>query len=205
MRFLRQSDEAETIAQFLRQEYASVERYGARLSACLRAEGVDPEVITAPDIADADQNAARRRLLRRYRGYGSGQPSYFTDFPTEGVSWWWVALTPEELLDTRYIRYEFWTQLSGGTRSPRAAADRIRAEFSPTDESAEGFLQLADALRKGLRVPPLILVSADEGNTRVVLEGHARLTAYALAPETIPDSCEVLLGMAPAIANWDEY
>jgi hypothetical protein len=54
-------------------------------------------------------------------------------------------------------------------------------------------------------VPPLILVSADDGATRVVLEGHTRLTAYALAPETLPDESEVLLGLSPEIASWDEY
>lgn len=196
------------IAELLRQEYASRERYGAHIEACLRAEGLQPSLLVDPDQSDEGANRARRRLLRRYRGYGSGQPSYFTDFPTEGVDWWWVALTPDELLNTKYIRYEFWTQLSDGTRSPRVAASRIRGggETRATSEvSRSTFLDLADRLRQGLQVPPLILVSADDGTTRVVLEGHARLTAYALAPDSIPQEVEVLLGSAPAIARWDEY
>ena len=197
------------IAELLQQEYASRDRYGAHIDACLREEDLQASLIEHPDRSDESENHARRRLLCRYRGYGSGQPSYFTDFPTEGVDWRRVALTPDELLDTRYIRYEFWTQLSGGTRLPRVAAARIRANdgiVNTGDAVSRGaLLALAERLREGLRVPPLILVSADGGATRVVLEGHARLTAYALAPETLPQEIEVMLGSSPAIARWDEY
>jgi hypothetical protein len=35
-----------------------------------------------------------------------------------------------------------------------------------------------------------------------VLEGHARLTAYALRPEALPAELEVLLGRSPGIAEW---
>lgn len=209
MRLLRSSSEAEMIAEFLRQEYASAGRYGAQIQACLQAEGVGPDLITEADIADDVQNDARRRVFSRYRGYGTSQPSYFTDFPTNGVDWRWVALTPDELLGSKYIRYPFWSDLSGGSRSPREAAIRIREGRVPTagtaDGTREGFLALAQRLREGLRAPPLILVSADDGTTRVVLEGHSRLTGYALAPDTIPDEIEALLGLSPEIARWDEY
>lgn len=208
MRILRPSSEAEMIAEFLRQEFTSAERYGARIRACLREEFTDPAIISDPNVADLQQNAARRRVLRRYRGYGSGQASFFTGFPISGVKWSWIGLTPDELLDTNYIRYEFWSRLSGGTRSPREAARRIlQGDMPPggADGTRAGFLALARHLCAGLQVPPLILVSADEGKTRVVLEGHTRLTAYALAPESMPQESEVLLGISPAIANWDEY
>jgi hypothetical protein len=39
----------------------------------------------------------------------------------------------------------------------------------------------------------------------VILEGHARITAWSLAPETIPSEVRVLMGMSPEIARWDEY
>lgn len=126
MRIRRPSSEAEMIAEFLRQEYASTERYGATIAACLEAEGVDPDTIRQPDITDDAQNALRRRVFARYRGYGTGQPSYLTGFPDQGVRWEWAALAPAELLGVRYIRYDYWTALSAGTRSPVIAAQRIR-------------------------------------------------------------------------------
>lgn len=164
-----------------------------------------PTIIREPDLNDPAANAVRRRVFARYRGYGTGEPGYLTGFPDTSVVWAWWRLTAEELLCVRYIRYSYWTALSAGTRSPVEAARRIEAGIEVYGVSNGGFLALADRLREGLRVPPLILVTATDEDGLVVLEGHARITAYALAPETSPDPVEVLVGSSPAIARWDEY
>jgi hypothetical protein len=206
MQHLRPSSEAEMIALFLQQEYASHARYGSRIEECLTAERAAPDLITAADLANAEGNETRRRIFARYRGYGTGTgiTSYLTDFPSSGVSWNWVALTPDDLLDSTMIRYIAEKELAANTRSLREAAGRInRKELA--SEFAIRVKELAARLRNGLQVPPAILVSADDGATRVILEGHTRLLAYALAPETIPSPIEVLLGTSPDIARWDEY
>ncbi len=207
MRYIRPSSEAEMIAEFLRQEYAHHERYGVRLDECLRLESVPGRRITHPDLDDPAANADRRRVFARYRGYGAGGYSYLTDFPATGVAWNWVALTPAELLQSKYIGYpgSTWMELSGGTRDPTVAARRIGAGYKASDPSTRLFIDLAAKLRAGLTVPPVMLVSADDGETRVILEGHTRITAYALAPEAIPREVAVILGVSPDIANWDEY
>ncbi len=195
------------IAEFLCQEYAHHERYGVRLDECLRLESVPGRRITHPDLDDPAANADRRRVFARYRGYGAGGYSYLTDFPATGVAWNWVALTPAELLQSKYIGYpgSTWMELSGGTRDPTVAARRIGAGYKASDPSTRLFIDLAAKLRAGLTVPPVMLVSADDGETRVILEGHTRITAYALAPEAIPREVAVILGVSPDIANWDEY
>ncbi len=193
------------IAEFLRQEYANHDRYGARIDECLHLEGVAARRITDADQTDPVANAERRSVFARYRGYGAGGYSYLTDFPATGVAWNWVALTPDELLDSQYIRYTPWSNLSQGTRSPRVAAERIRTGLDIPGHNFQVFLALADELRAGLVVPPLFLVSADDGETRVILEGHTRITAWALAPEAIPSEVAVILGVSPDIARWDEY
>lgn len=206
MRLLRPSSEAEMIAEFLGQEYASHDRYGAHIDECLVQEVVAVRRITEPDIGDPDANADRRRVLARYRGYDADRESYLTDFPGAGVAWNWVALTPAELLESKYNGYpgSEWMDLSQDTRDPRIAAERIMAG-QVACPLVQTLIGLATRLRNGLAVPPPILVSADAGQTRVTLEGHTRITAYALAPETIPDDINVILGTSPAIANWDEY
>lgn len=114
------------IAEFLRQEYASTDRYTARISACLEAERVSPNIILNADISSAGENAQRRRVFARYRGYATEEPSNLTGFPDHGVTWEGTTFTSEELLAVRYIRYDYWTALSAGTRSPVIAAERIR-------------------------------------------------------------------------------
>ena len=39
----------------------------------------------------------------------------------------------------------------------------------------------------------------------VVLEGHFRLTVYALAPESLPSEVTVLLETSPDIVQWVDY
>jgi hypothetical protein len=68
-----------------------------------------------------------------------------------------------------------------------------------------GFLELAGQLRAGATLLPLIVVSAAEAGGDVVLEGHVRLTAFALAPEVLPAEVEVLRGVSPDIARWWAY
>jgi hypothetical protein len=188
------------IALFLQQEYANHVRYGAVIEESLAAEHATPSLITAPDLTSTTGNETRRRVFARYRGYGTGTPSYLTDFPSSGVVWNWVTLTP----DSRMIRYIATNELAANTRSLREAATRIsRGELASA--FADRVLSLAAQLRDGLTLPPAFLVSADGGTTRVILEGHTRLLVYALAPETIPSPIEVLLGTSPDIACWDEY
>lgn len=194
------------IAGFLSQEYASHDRYGAHIERCLVQEGVSASRLTDPDFGDPTANAERRRVFSRYRGYGAGVTSYLTDFPDTGVAWNWIALTPDELLASKYNGYPGspWMLMSQDTRDPRAAAARIRTG-EIADSESQVFSNLSVELRRGLTVPPPILVSADGGETRVILEGHTRITAFALAPETIPAETQVILGTSPAVAKWDEY
>jgi hypothetical protein len=204
MRTIRPSSEAEMIAQFLQQEYACPERYGASLGNAMNRAGVKPDVIVAPDLTDIAANDARRQVLAAYRGYGTGESSYLSDFPDRGVTWSWVGLDPDELLDSLLIRYLSTDELTAGTRSPRIVAERIqRGELHSA--FADRVRNLADRLRAGIRVAPVILVSANDGVTRVILEGNTRIMARALAPETIPTEVEAILGTSPEIARWDEY
>ena len=53
-----------------------------------------------------------------------------------------------------------------------------------------------------LRLRPCDL---DEREGALVLEGHARLTAYAMRPEALPSELEVLLGCSPEMGHWGLY
>jgi hypothetical protein len=116
------------------------------------------------------------------------------------VRWERAALTPDEVLAVRYIQYDYWVELSGGTRLPLDAAARIRAGVDVFRVSSAAFVVIADALDE--RLFPELIVLGGEGDRLVVLEGHVRLTALALRLELLPQELEVLLGTSPRISEW---
>jgi hypothetical protein len=202
MRVVAPSSEDEMVATFLRAEVDS-NRFGPELAEALRLEGRETRIITSADLADVEENELRRRLLDETRGY-SRRRWLFQGFP-DGVCWQRVALTRDELAAVRYIDYDFWVELSGGTRLPADAARRIREGVRVFDIPNDGFHEAAAALEQGAAWPELIVVSAVAEGGDVVLEGHMRLTAYALAPHCVPAELEVLRGVAPGVTEWWAY
>ena len=196
MRWLGPSSEAEMVALFLRTELPAA-RFRDTLRALLESHGLPESVITTPDLADDAENQARLRLLTEQREYGT-RTGLFEDFPDD-VSWQWMAIAPAELATVRYIDDDYWVELSGGTRLAVDAAPRIRAGVAPFGVSSDWALGMAREVARGARFPPLILVTTGPGGDLVVLEGHARLTAYMLARDQLPPELEVLVGSSPAM------
>jgi hypothetical protein len=199
MRRLRPSSEAEMVALFLRTELPAA-RSRDDLQALLEREGLPERVVSAPDLDDDAENQARLRLLTRHRGY-STRTELFDGFPDD-VGWEWMAITPAELARVRFIDYDYWVELSGGTRLAVDAAPRIRVGVAPFGVSSHWALGMAREVARGARFPPLILVTTGSGGDLVVLEGHARLTGFMLARDRLPPELEVLVGSSPAMTRW---
>jgi hypothetical protein len=202
MRIIAPSSEDEMIAVFLRGELDS-ERFGPALAEGLRRRGADAGLLSAPGLDEPRENALRRELLEETRAYGRRE-GLFGGFP-HGVRWDRVALTPDELMAVRYINYSYWIELSGGTRRPEDAAERIQAGIDVFGVPSDGFLDVARAFAAGAEWPELIIVSAVAEGRDVVLEGHVRLTGMALAPDAIPGEVEVIRGVSPGMVDWSEY
>jgi hypothetical protein len=187
------------VAVFLRGELPS-ERWGPVIDRALSDAGADRRVVLEPDLGDPVENAIRRRVLAEHRAYPVD--GLFGGYPDD-VRWAWTALTPDELLAVRYIDYSYWLELSGGTRLPTDAARRLREGVELFGVPSDGFFELARELAAGKRISELILVDGPDG--LVVLEGHARLSAYALEPSAIPPELEVLVGSSPSMSGWWLY
>jgi hypothetical protein len=193
VRVIRPSSEAEIVATFLRGELES-ERFGPGI----RAE-IDERLLLEPNLGDEEENATRRGVLEATRAY-ERREGLFHGFP-EDVRWERAALASDEVLALRYIQYSFWNELSGGSRRPLDAAERIRDGIVvfgrlPTD----GFLTAAETFSVA-GMPELIVVGGP-GPELVLLEGHVRLTVLALRPELLPPELEVLLGRSPRMPEW---
>jgi hypothetical protein len=199
MRRLRPSSEAEMVALFLRTELPAA-RSRDSLRALLEEACLSERVVTDPDLDDDAENQARLRLLTQHRGYGT-RTELFDGFPHE-VRWQWMAITSAELAGVRYIDYDYWAELSGGTRLAVDAAPRVRAGVAPFGVPSDWALGMAQAVADRAHFPPLILVTTGPGGDLVVLEGHARLTAFMLARNQLPPELDVLVGSSPAMTRW---
>jgi hypothetical protein len=199
MRRLRPGSEAEMVALFLRTELPAA-RSRDDLRALLERACLAERVVTDPVLGDDAENQARLRLLTRHRGYGT-RTELYDGFPYD-VRWQWMAITPAELARVRYIDYDYWVELSGGTRLAVDAAQRIRAGVAPFGVPSDWALGMARAVAGGARFLPLILVTTGPGGGLVVLEGHVRLTAFMLARDRLPAELEVLVGSSPAMTRW---
>ena len=189
------------IAVFLRGEIDS-DRYGEKLRALLLRDGRLPDVLREPDVHDADANAYRRRLLEEHRAY-ERREGLFLDFPRD-VDWHRASLARDEVLDILYIDWDWWLELSGGTRRPRDAARRIRAG-EVADADLEEHERIAAALGAKPPPPELIAVTTRSHRPLVLVEGHSRLTSYATFPEHVPPRLEILLGASDAMAQWCQF
>jgi hypothetical protein len=201
VRIVRPASEAEVVASFLRGELDSP-RYGARLLGFMCDDGVDASVLRKPNLADAGECAYRERLLDRHRGW-LRREGLFAGLPRR-IDWSRAALTPEEVLAIDYINWDWWLRLSGGTRRPLDAAARIRREEA-ADAIAEWHQSIAARLQSDEPPPELVAVSPPDRSRLVLLEGHSRLTAYAVYPEYLPAELEIYLGTAPDMNRWTEF
>jgi hypothetical protein len=198
VRIVRPISEDEMIAVFLRGELDS-DRYGETLRGFLGRDGRDPEVLRRPDLGDPDANDYRRGLLEEYRAY-ERRDGLFGGFP-QRVDWFRAVLTRDEVLGILYINWDWWLRISDGTRRPRDAARRIRDGLVP-GSTAEEHEPLAAALRGTPRPPELIAATTAARSPLVLVEGHFRLTAYALFPDYVPKELEILLGVSDEMAEW---
>jgi hypothetical protein len=202
MRKIRASSEDEMIALFLQTEFHS-SRFHHTIETLMHTMRVDPCVVQTPDWHNADENGLRRALFGKYRGYGRNE-DYFQGFPAQ-MRWEWVTLTRREIEQVRYIVYDYWVELSGGTRLAVDGARNALAGKIVFRVSSSGLIFMADELRRGAQFPPLILVTKEAGAPLVVMEGHVRLTAYLIVLEYLPSELEVLLGTGEQMSRWGCY
>jgi hypothetical protein len=162
----------------------------------LARDGRDADVLRRPDFGDPDENLYRRGLLDEHRAY-ERREGLFDGFPRD-VSWFRAALSRDELLEILFINWDWWLRISGGSRRPRDAARRIRAGEVPgvSAEEHEPFVS---------EQPELIAATTPAHSPLVLVEGHVRLTAYALFPERVPGEHEILLGVSDEMTSWCQF
>lgn len=199
MEFAQQADENQMVALFLRSELKS-ERWANDLKDTLRECSLPGTLITEADTGDAVANEQRARVLGTFRGYRENR-KLFSGYP-EGVVWHRVILDGDDFERLKYIEYSYWYELTGGTRRPLDAVPVIQSGRKVFGVSNQPALAGAELVRSGAVFDPIILVAPDPESDLVILEGHGRVTAYALAGPDAYRRIHALLGLAPEFASW---
>lgn len=214
MKELGPATENDIVLAFVQAEIDSA-RYGELYSGTLLNSGLDRQsLVDAPNLRSARDNLVRRDLLRAIRGYPSGT-LLFTGFPTN-VLWRRTTIMPDEFRILKYAKYPSWEALSGGSRLVVDGARNVAVQIVVRGPDANSIAQIereiadgkrnitavANEIKNGKRYPPLIAVE-DEGGFLILIEGHTRATAYALAQVNEP--IEILVGSSPDMMNWVFY
>lgn len=189
MKILRQSSENEMILEYLKAEYSS-DRFSEKIRETMKKLSINEKIVLSADLQNASENRQRKDLLGSVRGYGLRQ-GMFERFPNV-TEWHLCSFSEEDLGKIRYIDYSYWNELSGGTHLPIDAARTIRKGISIYGQSNDGFINAASYTTSGGVFPKMFFLTADFENY-VIVEGHQRMTAYAIAPEYF-NNIEVIVG-----------
>lgn len=193
MKVLHQSSEEEMILEYLRAEVSS-KRFSDNIRKTMKKLALDEKIISSANLQSDDENRERRKLLGAVRGYGRNE-SMFERFPAI-TDWKLCSFSQEDLDKIRYIDYSYWNELSGGTHRPVDAAETIRKGICIYGQSNEGFSNAASYIRNGGIFSKMFFLTADF-ESYVIVEGHLRMTAYAMAPDYFND-VEVIVGKCDA-------
>lgn len=193
------STEDEMVAVFLRGELDSSRFAGVRH--VLTLFEISERIVTEPDLRDDTENALRRLMLFATRGYPVH--GLFPGFPRD-LQWQWHGLEQPDLERLQYINVPSWADdISGRTRTPTAGATYVTSH--PHEEISIVCEAIANRLRSGDTLPPLILIGLPDMSRLVVLEGNARLTAMIMAADRLPLPQRAVCGVSPSAAQWQLF
>lgn len=179
MKFVRDSSEAEMVSEFLKAELNSA-RWGTKVAKIVKRFNASKDIINKPNLSDRKENAIRRKVLGEFRGYKRNK-SLFQNFP-KNVRWKIVLLDKNDFKSIKYINYDYWVHLSGGTRLVKDGVKNIRNGVEVFDKSNEQFFKLAKYVEGGGVFPKIILMLTGSKQKRLtLLEGHVRFTSYLLS------------------------
>lgn len=151
-------------------------------------------------LHEPDRDAAWRSVQQT----GAYSGGFLNGFRRD-AEWRLVELPNGELDALRYSRYQSWINLAGPARRVIDGAVRLES-FNPAnpDESsmAPRIRNIVGHIEHGKTFEPLIGVESG-GGAIVLVEGHSRATAHAIARPTRPLS--LLLGNSPRMSEWSFF
>ena len=173
------SSEDEMVAAFLQAEIAG-SRFEPLVTERIRQLGATGALVEQPNLANDADNELRSRLLAAHRGWRMNQ-FLFRGWPN-GLVWTRAALQPADAEHIWYANAPDWGTLSRGTWRAADGARRVAAGdpsligWSP--ETLDAIQGIRLAIESGGSFPPIIAIGVPSARIIMLVEGHARMTAY---------------------------
>jgi len=182
MKKIRDSSEDEMVLTFLQEEIES-ERFKDGIYDALSKLNLDETLIRNANLLDNEENKLRKQVLGIFRGYPDKE--IFENYP-KIIKWEFVKFEAEDLDHIYYIDYDYWNELSKNTSKPTVAAQTVFEGIEIFDVPNNQFFDAQKFLLHN-DFPPVIAYTCGNGNF-LLLEGHKRMTAYAMTPSRFPGS-----------------
>ena len=202
MKILKSVTEHEVTASLFKYNYSSF-RFGEKLKAIIKEQGIDENIITNPDVQNEKKNMIREKLMRSFDG--DGVDGYLSqDFPNN-IQWKLVRLTKKDIQQIKYLNYSYWNELSNHKRYISEGVKTIKKGIEIFNQSNDIFFKAFKALKQGANFPPSILIAKDENSDLVAIDGHLRLTSYLFDSNYTPDEIDAYIGYSENLATWPLY
>lgn len=179
MKKIRKSNENEMVLNFLLGEISS-NRFSDDLKRVLSELNLDKSIIEDANLSNNNENLLRIKILSKFRGYNLNS-DLFENFPFI-EDYMLCEFNQDDLKNIFYMNYSYWNELSSGTSSPLDAAININNNKIVYDVSNEQYIACAKKIQEGLTFTPLIFLTHNDKDF-IIVEGHLRMTAYALVPQ----------------------
>ncbi|HOV29700.1 MAG TPA: hypothetical protein PLD77_01330 [Candidatus Dojkabacteria bacterium] len=198
---LKPISEDEVISVFLKGEINS-KRFSLDILNAIRKLNTSKDILLHPDITNPKENQLRKGILEKTRFFLS-RKGLFEGLPDD-IRWYRTEYPSISLVnDVKYINYDYWIELTNGSRLPKDAVGKIRKEQKVFNVSYDNFLEASEAFKKKKSFDEIIIVS--DRTSCVVLEGHLRLTVYALNKEILPNKISVIIGISEHMREWGNF
>lgn len=179
-------EEKEVVAAILKAEFDS-SRFGDKVQTALA------HLVLKPDLDSIPENMVREKLLD-YRGFRD-RTHLFQGFP-QNVEWSKTTLTKDDFARLEYGRHEDWIALSEGTRKVLHAASRLNLLL----DLRKQFPVVMNMLPGVFLEHHLPLVVCNHKGRLVLIEGHARATAYGM--RFPPSGVHAYIAESPDMEAW---
>ena len=178
MKIIKKSNEDEMLLEFLKCEVTS-KRFSPKLNKTLEELNLTQDIILKANLNNSQENEQRKLIMNKFREYPIGD--IFENFPKE-IKWFYVEFEEGDFEKIYFLNWPCWNERTNNSAKPKDAAKNIFNGIEFDDISNEIFFKGLEYLENGNKFSPIIAITCNE-EKYVLIEGHSRVTVYAMKPE----------------------